>query len=160
MRYSVALGAMFPILETSSGAELMARLPHPEQTALLERIVAAGEAEATREAIMQRLQSIERLGYEMRPSLAVSGCTNLSIPVRDHFGVTIAALTVPYLPQKHARFAKPVVLEAARAAAHDISRALSAPEEDSVHEAPSARAGALRPGVSSVVHKAKTWRKR
>jgi DNA-binding IclR family transcriptional regulator len=65
----------------------------------------------------------------MRPSLAVDGCTNISLPIRDHTATTVAALTVPYLPQTHARFDRKTVLMAAQAAALEISRGLGAAEE-------------------------------
>jgi DNA-binding IclR family transcriptional regulator len=128
MRYSVALGSHFPVLETSSGAVLLAALRPPEREALLERIIASGEAGADRAGIAARLSKIDKLGYEMRASLAVEGCTNISVPVHDHMGAAIAALTVPYLPQTRARFDRQSALASARAAANEISRALGAPE--------------------------------
>lgn len=128
MRYSVALGSHFPVLETSSGAVLLSALPPAERDALIEEIVARGEAGGTRGEIANRLGEIGSLGFEMRPSLAVEGCINISVPVRDHVGSTVAALTVPYLPQKNARFDRASVLASARAAAIEISRALGAPE--------------------------------
>ncbi len=150
MRYSVALGSSFPILETSSGAVLLASLPPAEQAPLLERILARGEAEGHPADIAERLRGIGELGYEMRASLAVEGCTNLSLPVRNHTGAIIAALTVPYLPQKQARFPKTVVLEAARAAAHEISRALGAPEPDG-HDARRNNASETRAAATPAV---------
>jgi len=44
-------------------------------------------------------------------------------------GTCVAALTVPYLPQKHARFDRKTVLVAAQAAALEISRGLGAAED-------------------------------
>lgn len=129
MRYSVALGAQFPILETSSGAVLLAKLPAPERARLVERLIADPESGAADEDVAARLSGIDTMGYEMRPSLAVEGCINISLPIRDHTGTTVAALTVPYLPQKHARFDRRTVLKQAQAAALEISRALGAPEE-------------------------------
>jgi DNA-binding IclR family transcriptional regulator len=127
MRYSVALGAQFPILETSSGAVLLANLPAAERAALLVEL-RAGE-NSSDDDIAARLAGIEALGFEMRPSLAVDGCINISLPVRDHTGSTVAAITVPYLPQKQARFDRQTVLKVARAAALEISRGLGATED-------------------------------
>jgi DNA-binding IclR family transcriptional regulator len=128
MRYSVALGSHFPILETSSGAVLLAHSNAAERDRIVERIVAAGEGQGTRAEIDARLNDVARLGYEMRASLAVEACTNISMPVRDHTGAAIAALTVPFLPQKAARFDRKTVLERTRAAAEKISAALGAGE--------------------------------
>ncbi len=89
MRYSVALGSHFPVLETSSGAVLLAALPPDEREALIRRrCVASGEAGASGPEIDARLAEIDQLGYEMRASLAVDGCINISVPVRDHIGAT------------------------------------------------------------------------
>lgn len=128
MRYSVALGSHFPILETSSGAVLLSHSSRAERDRIVERIVAAGEGQGSRAEIEARLNEVARLGYEMRASLAVEGCINISTPVRDHTGAVIAALTVPFLPQKAARFDRSTVFERTKAAAETISAALGAGE--------------------------------
>ena len=51
MRYSVALGSHFPMLETSSGAVLLAHLDRAERDVIIERIIAAGEGQGTRAEI-------------------------------------------------------------------------------------------------------------
>jgi DNA-binding IclR family transcriptional regulator len=50
------------------------------------------------------------------------------MPVRDHTGAVIAALTVPFLPQKAARFDRETVFERAKAAAETVSAALGGGE--------------------------------
>ncbi|MDR3372130.1 MAG: IclR family transcriptional regulator [Ancalomicrobiaceae bacterium] len=129
MRYSVALGSRFPTLETSSGAVLIAWLPPAEREALIARIIAAGEAYGSHQEIEARIAAIRACGYEMRSSLAVDACTNISLPVRDHTGAVIAALTVPFLPQRQARFDRQIVLQRTIEAAERISAALGAPEQ-------------------------------
>ena len=128
MRYSVALGSHFPMLETSSGAVLLAHLDGAERDLIIERIVAAGEGQGTRAEIEKRLDEAATLGYEMRRSLAVEACTNISTPVRDHTGAVIAALTVPFIPQKAARFDLQTVFKRTVGAAERISAALGAAE--------------------------------
>ncbi len=128
MRYSVALGSQFPILETSSGAVLLASRPQPDRDQLVARLLAADPGAGGAD-LDERLAAIEAHGYEMRPSLAVEGCTNISLPIRDHTGITVAAITVPYLPQTHARFDRHTVLKLAQATALEISRALGAPDD-------------------------------
>ena len=127
MRYSVALGSQFPVLETSSGAVLLACLPESERAQLLERLVAVGDD--THKDVDKRLRGVVSKGFEMRRSLAVEGCTNISFPVYGHMGICVAALTVPYLPQKQARSDRRTVFERTQAAALEISRALGASEE-------------------------------
>jgi len=53
------------------------------------------------------------------------------MPVRDHTGAVIAALTVPLLPQKAARFDRQTVFERTRTAAEKISAALGWGEANS-----------------------------
>src|SRR5205085_9028798 len=69
MRYSVALGSQSPILETSSGAVLLANLPEHERAELIGRLHAAEEVDG--EDLAARLADIDAIGFEMRPSLAV-----------------------------------------------------------------------------------------
>lgn len=128
MRYSVALGSQFPILETSSGAVLLAFQPRPDRDLLVARLREANP-DIDGPALLERLAEIDDAGCEVRPSLAVEGCTNISMPIRDHMNMTVAALTVPYLPQTHARFDRDTVMREAQAAATEISRALGAPED-------------------------------
>ena len=135
MRYSVALGSHFPILETSSGAVLLAFMPPEERDGLIDRLVTDGDAEMPRADVKKRLAGILAKGYEMRASLAVEGCTNIAVPICDHTGATIAALTVPYLPQKQARLDRRAVLEEARAAAGEISRDLGMIEQPAKNRA-------------------------
>jgi DNA-binding IclR family transcriptional regulator len=56
----------------------------------------------------------------------VEACTNISTPVRDHTGAVIAALTVPFIPQKAARFDREIVFKRTLVAAERISAALGA----------------------------------
>jgi DNA-binding IclR family transcriptional regulator len=128
MRYSMALGSHLPLLETSSGAVLLAALPPGERDALITQMIDAGDGDARREAIEARLRNIAELGYEMCPSLVIESCTNISLPIRDHTGASVAALTVPYVPQKYVRFSPQAVLRTVQAAAQEISRALGAPD--------------------------------
>ena len=135
MRYSVAVGSEFPILETSSGAVLLANLPEREREQLIDRIVEADESEPDRGKIESRVADCLKAGFEMRSSLAVEGCTNISLPIRDHVDHIVAAVTVPYLPQKAARFDRKAVLRRAQSAALEISRALGAPERQTTANA-------------------------
>lgn len=126
MRYSVALGSHFPVLETSSGAVILAHRRDDEREELLRQILSLDKDAGSYEAASARLAGIASLGYEMRPSLVVDGCTNISLPIRDHTGAVIAALTVPFLPQKAARLDQNAVFTLAAAAARQISAGLGA----------------------------------
>ena len=124
MRYSVALGSQFPILETSSGAVLLAAAEPADRERIVDQILAAGEADDTRDGDRgaARRGAVARLR-----DAAVAGRRRLHQPVaagvRPH-GRAIAALTVPFLPQKAARFDQETVFSRAqRAAEQDFRRA-------------------------------------
>ena len=57
----------------------------------------------------------------MQKSLAVEGVTNISVPVFDHLGHVVAALTVPYIPQRAAT----VPLQKVRDLTIEAGRAIS-----------------------------------
>jgi DNA-binding IclR family transcriptional regulator len=97
MHYAVRLGAQFPLAETSSGAVLFAYQPEHHRRALLDASTASFP-ELT-ETLPQRAQVVLANGGERRPSLVVTGVTNLSRPVFDHRGTIAAALTIPFLAQ-------------------------------------------------------------
>jgi DNA-binding IclR family transcriptional regulator len=98
MHYAVRLGAQFPLAETSSGAVLLAYQPPHHRQALFDAAVAS-TPELTQE-LPERLDTVLACGGERRASLVVTGVTNLSRPVFDHRGTIVAALTIPYLPQR------------------------------------------------------------
>ena len=127
MRYSVALGSQFPMLETSSGAVLLAHL-EPRGPRSSSSSASLPPAKDRIRARRSRRGSTRRraLGYEMRRSLAVEACTNISTAGARPYRRGDAALTVPFLPQKAARFDRETRFPATLRAAERISAALGA----------------------------------
>jgi DNA-binding IclR family transcriptional regulator len=121
MRYSVVLGAKFAFAETSAGAVLFAHLPAVQQDRMLSRMVTEGCPAKEVVQLRARAEAIHTRGYEMRESLAVTGVTNIAAPVFDHQGQAVAALTVPYIPQRAATVPVEVVRDLALSAARRIS---------------------------------------
>jgi DNA-binding IclR family transcriptional regulator len=78
--------------------------------------------------VRTRAAAIRATGYEMRQSLAVTGVTNIAAPVFDHQGQVVAAMTVPYVPQRAATVPMEAVRDMALAAARRISANLGAAE--------------------------------
>lgn len=99
IRYSVRLGAQFPIHEKSSGLLLAAFMPEAQFEALLTTLRDTIGPDAL-EKFQKRVLEIRRAGMEKRESFLVPGITNLCQPVHNHGGAAIAALTVPYLAQR------------------------------------------------------------
>ena len=126
MRYSVVLGAKFDFAETSAGTVLFAHLPAPRQERMLARMAAEGRPAAEIAQVRARAAAIRATGHEMRESLAVTGGTNIAAPVFDHMGQAVAAMTVPYVPQRAATVPLETVRDMALAAARRISANLGA----------------------------------
>jgi DNA-binding IclR family transcriptional regulator len=121
MRYSVMLGAKFDFAETSSGVVIYA-FSAPAVIAELDARMMADGREEELKSVKDRARSILRLGFEVKASLAVGGVTNISVPIFDYLGHVVAALTIPYVPQRAAL----QTLEAVRALAVDAGRQISA----------------------------------
>lgn len=133
MRYSVMLGAKFDFAETSSGVVIYAHSSPSTIASLDARLMAEGRG-AELETVRKRAASILDLGYEVKPSLAVGGVTNISVPVFDYLGHVVAALTVPYVPQRAALRSlaevQKLAIEAGQRISADLgagSRTMSAP---------------------------------
>lgn len=99
IRYSVRLGAQFPIHEKSSGLLLAAFMPPAHFEALVEELSQSLDRQALA-AFKTRVAEIQAAGAESRESFLVPGLTNLCRPVYNHAGLAVAALTVPYLAQR------------------------------------------------------------
>lgn len=116
--YAVRTGAVFPIMNTSSGVVLLAYLAANRQSRLL-----AGFRPDDRASLQQRIGTIAGCGFERRQSAMVHGVENLSAPVFDRDGV-VATLTVGYLDQIDQRAGPDEALQEVIAAANDLTNAL------------------------------------
>lgn len=126
MRYSVMLGAKFDFAETSSGVVIYAHSSPAHRHQLDLWLEQDGRSAEEREQVAHRAAAIVENGLEVQPSLAVSGVTNVSVPVFDYLGHVVAALTVPYMPQRAAVVPIERVRELALEASLQISRNLGA----------------------------------
>lgn len=120
IRYSVRLGAQFPIWETSSGLLIAAYLTSPDKEKvfeLLERLIEPDEIEAFR----RKIGEIYKRGFEERPSELIPGIINISRPVFNHVGKVAAAITVPFLGQR----GNPVSIGEVEAAVERTAEAIS-----------------------------------
>lgn len=126
MRYSVTLGARFPFEETSSGLVLYAHADARTRETL-DRVLAARADASVRIANLNReAATILERGYDLRASLAVGGVTNVSVPVFDHLGHSVAALTVAHVEQRAATVSMDTVLKLTIDAGQALSRQLGA----------------------------------
>jgi len=102
MRYSVALGAKFDFAQTSSGVVIYAYSDQRVRDQLIAALRSDGRSAEEIRQVELRAAAILKHGYEVKKSLAVEGVTNISVPVFDYLGHVVAALTVPYIPQRAA----------------------------------------------------------
>ena len=126
MRYSVMLGAKFDFAETSSGVVIYALSNESVREQLDAWLALDGRSAEELASVAARAAAIAAKGHEVQPSLAVSGVTNISVPVFDYLGHVVAALTVPYMPQRAATVPLERVRDLALEAARQISINLGA----------------------------------
>lgn len=126
MRYSVMLGAKFDFAETSSGVVIYALSNENVREQLDAWLALDGRSAEELASVAARAATIVAKGCEVQPSLAVSGVTNISVPVFDYLGHVVAALTVPYMPQRAASVPLERVRDLALEAARQISINLGA----------------------------------
>lgn len=123
IRYSVRLGAQFPIQEKSSGLLLAAFMPPAAFESLVEELSQSLDSQ-TIQIFRDRVDDVRRSGLENRESFLIPGITNLSRPVYNHAGLVVAALTVPYLAQRGNQVSVAECSMALARAAAAVSRAL------------------------------------
>ena len=97
--YTVRLGAQFPVWETSSGILLCSFQTGPAERALFTNLAQVIDKDAMT-GLRAKMAQVQAAGFEERPSIRIPGIMNMSFPVRDRLENVVAALTVPYLPQR------------------------------------------------------------
>ena len=128
MSYSVTLGAHFPAHETGSGLVLLAGSEVTKREAFFAQLGdILGDAKEVVH-VRQLVDEITQTGFHVRPSLVVDGVVNISHPVQNMRGETIAALTVPYISIKGSTLSLEYTTNAAVAGACAISEALGCPD--------------------------------
>lgn len=124
MGLSVKVGAVFPLVPTFASARVIAAFQPPEhRKEVLQRMQAAGGRQSSR-GLEDRLRKIREEGVEHSASDVAPGVTDISAPVLDHFGEAVAALTIPFIAVIESEPFDDNLMEAVRAAAAEISRAI------------------------------------
>ncbi len=119
---AVRLGAKIDLWSASSGRVILANLPEEEVDSYFANVpLPAGMSEET---VRKDLQLIRDKGHEVRDSFVVRGVVNVSVPVIDHSGRAVAALTIPHIE----KYRDPVTFEDCRkeliATAWELTRSL------------------------------------
>jgi len=129
MGFGVRLGAHFPFRpDRVSSCVLSAFQPQSVQEELIDELLKNGPEQRTAKTVRATLADIAAKGFYTAQSDTVSGVTDLCAPLFDHGDRAIAALTVPYLPQRDVHVTITQVQTALLTTTHEISAALGAPD--------------------------------
>lgn len=92
---SVRLGTRIDLWKASSGRVILAYTPEERLNRYFTDVPLPQEL--TKTEVRAQLDYIRSVGYEIRDSFVVRGIVNISVPVIDHSGYAIAAVTIPFL---------------------------------------------------------------
>lgn len=92
---SVRLGARLPIFQTASGAVLTAYFTGDDRKRLDDELKSATSTQ--RKTYKESSAMMLKNNFCECPSMVIEGVLNMSVPVKDHAGEVIAALTIPYI---------------------------------------------------------------
>ncbi len=96
-RFSVKLGATFPLTQTASGRVLLAFLSPNQREQKLQEHAAEIATERAKKTLLTQLETIQKRGHEQVTHETLEGVTDLSCPILAHGDQVLAALTVPLL---------------------------------------------------------------
>lgn len=125
MGWVVRLGAVFPFAMHFVSARVLAAFQPQHRREEMARLLAEQSGIALPD-VLAALGDIAAAGFAMAESGTVTGLTDLCCPVLDHAGQAVAALTVPYLPQRGLPTTPETVLPRLREAAGCLSERLGA----------------------------------
>jgi DNA-binding IclR family transcriptional regulator len=125
MGWTVKLGALFPFSVHYVSARVLTAFQRGQRREELMAILAR-QSGVSAEEIRPRLDDIVAAGYDMTPSAIVDGLIDMSSPVLDHSGQALAALSLPFLPQRDQNKDPMAALALLREAAARISEKIGA----------------------------------
>ena len=125
MTCSVRQGAHFAFHDDRVSARVITAFQNREQREkhLSEVLGSRRAAPARKRALIARLGTIQRRGYDEGPSDTINGVVDICFPIFDRFGV-IAALNIVYLKQRDSRVAIPAARQKLQVTAQAISKLL------------------------------------
>jgi DNA-binding IclR family transcriptional regulator len=121
--FYVKMGSSVDLMEATTGYVILAYQDdeHRGRTVADWKRLTGREVPADLE---RHLARVRRQGYERRPSYKVRGILNISYPVFDERGVSIGALTVPYIQHNEATASSTQACAVLERAAAEITQAI------------------------------------
>ena len=119
---SVRLGARIDLWRASSGRVILAYRSREDLEDAFERYPLPDTVD--RAQLVEDLATIRRQGYEITDSFVLKGIINIAVPVFDHTGSVVAAMTIPHLERYHEKITVTDCLGFLKDAAAQLSRGL------------------------------------
>ena len=119
---SIRLGARIDLWRASSSRVILAFTPSEQVEDYLARVPLPPSK--TADMIRAELTAIRARGHEITESFVLRGVMNISAPIMDHTGLSVAALTVPHLQRYDDPIGFQTCCDALIDTAAQISRAL------------------------------------
>lgn len=128
---SIRLGTRVDLWRTSSGRVMLAFQPEAELTSAFARVaLPPGMTEAR---VRADLIEIAARGHEVVDSFVLRGIVNISAPIIDNSGLSVAALTVPHMERYGEAISFADCCEATIKVAAQLSRSLGGGVADRTH---------------------------
>jgi DNA-binding IclR family transcriptional regulator len=124
MGWTVRVGAGFPLSGIYASARVLTAFQRPERHAELMARMHEEDRDRADPDLATRLATIAGNGFDMAPSHVAQGVTDISVPVIDHFGQAIAALTVAVVVRPADAALSAELLKPVRDTARAVSRAI------------------------------------
>jgi len=121
--FVVRVGHRRPLVDSTSGLVLLAFQPNDVRERWLDLAVASG-IKYERASLLKRVAKTHAMGYAQVPSHLVAGVIDLSAPISQG-DIAVATITVPFLKRERPKIGMAESLEKLRAAAAEVSSALS-----------------------------------
>jgi DNA-binding IclR family transcriptional regulator len=121
--FVVRVGHRRPLVDSTSGLVLLAFQPDDVRERWLDLAEASGIT-FERASLLKRVRQTRAKGFAQVPSHLVAGVIDLSAPINQD-DIAVATITVPFLKRERPKIGMPESLERLRAAAAEVSSALS-----------------------------------
>ena len=123
MGWSVRVGAGFPLSAIYASGRVLSAFQRNERRVDLVKQICVHDGTSPTD-LVRDLDRIAQDGFELASSQVAQGVTDISLPVLDHFGAAVAALTIAVMSRPGSDLTPSALLDPIRDAARAVSRAI------------------------------------